>query len=206
MGTKIQRLALLLAVVMGSLLAMGLSTPANAAGTTQISGEGVYDTTGKECDPPPEGYEDFDFTPMILTGDLEGCLYAKILERTDHGAPSGIYIETGQELVVASLNGGPVETFETTYRFESKWDPDVSTGVEVKGRCQHPIVTGSGTGGFAGATGRLDFKDEVSTGRFFYRGHIKLADAVASAARDDATDSRHRTASTAPTTHALSAC
>ena len=50
----------------------------------------------------------------------------------------------------------------------------VSTGVEVKGRCQHPIITGSGTGGFAGATGRLDFKDQVSTGRFFYRGHITL--------------------------------
>jgi len=50
----------------------------------------------------------------------------------------------------------------------------VSTGVEVKGRCQHPIVKGSGTVGFAGATGRLDFKDEVSTGLYFYRGHIKL--------------------------------
>lgn len=172
MGTKMQRLALLLAVVMGSLLAMGLSVPANAAGTTQISGEGAYDTSGDQCGTPPAGFA--DFTPLFLTGDLEGCLYTNILTSTDHGAPSGIYLETGRELVVASLNGAPVGTFETTYRFESKWDPDVSTGVEVKGRCQHPIVTGSGTGGFAGATGRLDFKDEVSTGRFFYRGHLKL--------------------------------
>jgi hypothetical protein len=48
------------------------------------------------------------------------------------------------------------------------------TGAELKGRCQHPIATGSGAGGFAGATGRVDFKDEVSTGRYLYRGHIKL--------------------------------
>ena len=80
----------------------------------------------------------------------------------------------GRELVVASLNGGPVGTFTTAYRFESKWDPDAATGVEVKGRCQHPIVTGSGTGGLAGAEGRLDFNDQVETGLFFYRGHINL--------------------------------
>ena len=60
------------------------------------------------------------------------------------------------------------------YQFESKWDPDVSTGSEVHGRCQHPIAAGSGTGGFEGASGRADFKDEVTTGRFFYRGQIKL--------------------------------
>lgn len=171
MRTKIQRLALL-GVVMGGLLVTALPTPVSAAGTTQISGEGAYDTTGSQCGTPPAGFA--DFTPLILTGDLEGCLYSDIVTSTDHGTPSGIYIETGRELVVGSLNGGPVGTFITTYRFESKWDPEVSTGVEVKGRCQHPITRGSGTGGFAGATGRLDFKDEVSTGQFFYRGHITL--------------------------------
>lgn len=171
MRTKVQRLTLL-GVVMGGLLVTALSAPVSAAGTTQISGEGSYDTTGSQCGTPPAGFA--DFTPLILTGDLEGCLYSDIVTSTDHGTPSGIYIETGRELIVGSLNGGPVGTFITTYRFESKWDPEVSTGVEVKGRCQHPIVTGSGTGGFAGATGRLDFKDEVSTGRFFYRGHITL--------------------------------
>lgn len=171
MRTKVQRLALL-GVVMVGLLVTALSAPVSAAGTTQISGEGVYDVTGSQCGTPPAGFA--DFTPLILTGDLEGCLYSDIVTSTDHGTPSGIYIETGRELIVGSLNGGPVGTFITTYRFESKWDPEVSTGVEVKGRCQHPIVTGSGTGGFAGATGRLDFKDQVSTGQFFYRGHITL--------------------------------
>ena len=75
---------------------------------------------------------------------------------------------------MASLDGGPVGTFTTTYRFEAKYDPDAATGMEVNGRCQHPIAEGSGTGGFAGATGRLDFKDDIGTGLFYYRGHITL--------------------------------
>ena len=170
MRTKNQRLALLGVLVGGSLVA--LSAPASAT-TTQVSGVGVFDAAG-ECGPPPAGYADFtDFT-MVMTGDLDGCWYTMIVTSTDHGAPSGIYHETGEEVFVGSLNGSPVGTFATTYKFESKWDPDVSTGSEVRGRCQHPIVTGSGSGGFDGATGRVDFKDEVSTGEFLYRGPIMV--------------------------------
>jgi hypothetical protein len=174
MRTKIQRLVLLVMLVGGLLVA--LSAPANAA-TNQISGVAVYDTTPPTVclDPPPPGYEEFtSYPPLVMTGSLDGCMYTKVESTKDNGAPSGVYIESGEEVFVGSLNGGPVGTFSTTYKFESKWDPDVSTGSEVHGRCQHPIVEGSGTGGFAGATGRLDFKDEVTTGQFFYRGHIKL--------------------------------
>ena len=167
MHTKIQRLVLLVMLVGGLLIA--LSAPANAA-TNQISGVAVFDTTG-ECSSPPTGYEDFT---QVMTGSLAGCWYTNIETQKDNGAPSGVYIESGEEIFVGSLNGGPAGTFSTTYKFESKWDPDVSTGSEVHGRCQHPIVAGSGTGGFEGATGRVDFKDEVTTGQFFYRGHIKL--------------------------------
>ena len=92
----------------------------------------------------------------------------------DNGAPSGIYLESGREVFVGSLNGGPTGLFATTYKFESKWDPDVSTGREVRGRCQHPIIVGSGTGGFDGATGRLDFKDVVADGSYLYRGHVSV--------------------------------
>jgi hypothetical protein len=168
MHTKIQRLVLLVMLVGGLLIA--LSAPANAA-TNQISGVAVFDTTG-ECSSPPTGYEDFT---QVMTGSLAGCWYTNIETQKDNGAPSGVYIESGKEIFVGSLNGGPEGTFSTTYKFESKWDPDVSTGSEVHGRCQHPIVAGSGTGGFEGATGRVDFKDEVTTGKFFYRGHITLA-------------------------------
>ena len=84
-----------------------------------------------------------------------------------------MYLETGEEVFVGSLNGGPEGTFDTTYHFPSKWYPDV-TGSEVHGRCLHPIVAGSGDGGFEGATGQVDFKDQVDTGEAIYRGHIKL--------------------------------
>ena len=167
MRTKIQRLVLLVMLVGGLLVA--LSAPANAA-TNQISGVAVLDTTGA-CTDPPAGYEDFT---QVMTGSLDGCWYTNIETTKDNGAPSGVYIESGKEIFVGSLNGGPDGTFSTTYKFESKWDPDVSTGSEVHGRCQHKIVEGSGTGVFEGATGRVDFKDEVTTGQFFYRGHIKL--------------------------------
>jgi len=53
-------------------------------------------------------------------------------------------------------------------------DPDVSSGPEVRGRCQHPVVRGSGTDGFAGVTGRVDFKDVVADGTYLYRGHLTV--------------------------------
>ncbi len=111
----------LLGAVLGCLVAMGLVAPANAAGYTQISGSAYYDdAAGTECGTPPEGFS--DFTALVLHGDLEGCLYTDTLDSKD--APSGVYQETGREMIVASLNGGPVGTFTTTYRFESKWSPE----------------------------------------------------------------------------------
>jgi hypothetical protein len=166
---KTERLGIVFVSVVGMMTA--LATPASAA-TNQISGVGVYDTAG-ECPDPPPGYEAFVDVILVLTGSLDGCLYTDIVTTKDNGTPSGVYQERGEEVFV-TLDGGSEGTFGTTYKFSSKWDPDVSTGPEVHGRCEHPIVAGSGTGGFAGATGRLDFKDDVVTGEFFYRGHITL--------------------------------
>jgi len=165
-----QRKGLRLGLVIGWVLALLLVNPMASDAASQISGDGYYDVV--QCPGPPAGYEDFTYPGLVLRGSLEGCLYAKVI--TSKETPSGVYLESGEEVIVGSLNGGPVGTFTTTYKFESKWDPDISSGVEVHGRCQHPIVEGSGTGGFDGATGRLDFKDEVTTGQFFYRGHISL--------------------------------
>ena len=53
--------------------------------------------------------------------------------------------------------------------------PFASSGAEIRGRCEHPFVVGSGTGGFKGATGRVDMKDDVVNGVALFRGHIKLA-------------------------------
>jgi hypothetical protein len=166
----VQRLGLLagFAVV---LMVVG-SAPVSAQ-SNQISGVGVFDTAGTTCSSPPEGYADYvSYPPIVLNGSLKGCWYTKVDTFKDHGAPSGIYLESGREVFVGSLNGGLVGLFTTTYKFQSKWDPNVSTGSEVWGRCEHPIVTGSGTGGFAGATGRVNFRDVVADGSFTYRGHI----------------------------------
>ena len=138
--------------------------PANAA-TTQIGGDAYFDASG-EC---PVIAEYSSYPPLVMTGSLTGCWYTHVAD--SKSTPSGVYLESGQELFVGSLNGGASGTFTTTYRFEAKYAPD---GSELHGRCQHPIVDGSGTGGFAGVRGRIDFKDLVQNDpvTYVYRGHL----------------------------------
>ena len=169
----LQRLALVAILFIGLMIAG--SAPASAR-SNQISGVAVFDISGTSCTGPPADYSDFvSYPPLLMSGSLEGCWYTKVDAVHDNGAPSGVYVETGREVFVGSLDGGPVGVFTTTYQFESKWDPDVATGSELRGRCQHPIVPGSGIDGFAGATGRLDFKDIVADGSYVYRGHISIS-------------------------------
>lgn len=165
--TTMRRLGLLI----GSMIALLLMNPMAANAASQVSGDAAY-PDGVQCPGPPAGSGDFDSYPgLLMSGSLDGCLYTKII--TSKKTPSGIYLESGEEVFVGSLDGGPVGTFTTTYKFQSKFD--VSTGVEVFGRCHHPIVEGSGTGGLEGATGRLDFKDIIGKPvTYVYRGHIFL--------------------------------
>src|ERR687889_1249859 len=139
-------------------------SPAFAGGATQISGVAFFDDRG-ECD-DPEG-EGADFA-LIMTGDLEGCLYTFV--ETAESSPSGTYRETGTELFVASDGAG---AFETTYRFEAKYEDVDTLSGEQFGRCQHPIIEGSGTGIYDGVSGQLFFKDDVEAGTFPYRGHLR---------------------------------
>jgi hypothetical protein len=140
-------------------------SPAFAGGATQISGVGFF-AEGDECDDPGGAGADY---ALVMTGDLEGCLYTFV--ETAVSSPSGTYRETGTELFVASDGSG---TFETTYRFEAKYeDVDPVPIGEIFGRCQHPIVKGSGTGIYEGVSGILLFKDNVETGEFLYRGHLR---------------------------------
>ena len=109
-----------------------------------------------------------------MHGYLEGCLYTAPDPYVS--SPSGTYRETGTELFVGSTPEG-AGTFETTYRFEAKYEdvgmyPDPPIG-EIFGRCQHPIVESLGTGVFEGVSGILLFKDDVVTGEYFYRGHLR---------------------------------
>jgi hypothetical protein len=166
MVPKLQRLALSSVLLVGSLLAG--AAPAHA-GATQIDGTAEFQSEdGGPC-PIVEEYN--DYPPLVLAGSLTGCWYTDVqAERTTAG---NVYLERGRELFVGSLRpGGPTGTFTTTYRFEAKLAAD---GSEVRGRCQHPLVAGSATGVFAGATGRLDFKDIIEDPiTYVYRGHLRF--------------------------------
>src|SRR5215210_7780699 len=146
-------------------------SPALAEGATQISGDAVFDAVPPEtpvCPIEGTAYADADYA-LVMTGDLEGCLYT-FVDPGAESSPSGTYRETGTETFVASDGSG---TFETTYRFEAKYEDVDTLSGEIFGRCQHPIVEGSGTGDYEGVSGRLDFKDDVETGTFLYRGHLR---------------------------------
>ena len=142
----------------------------NGAGATQLSGIGYYATSG-ECDYESQGA----VYAIKMTGDLEGCHYFFIDEF--ECSPSGTYREKGRELFVGTYNGQS-GTFWTTYRFEAKYEGcaenGAALGAEILGRCQHPIVEGSGTGVFEGVTGRLDFKDDIEAGNYPFRGHLRF--------------------------------
>jgi hypothetical protein len=176
MNITLHRTTLMVCVLAGALaLAIALvaakdvsaaPSPALAGGATQISGVAFFEEPGECVD--PEGVGD-DYA-LDMDGDLEGCLYTFV--ETADCSPSGTYRETGTELFVGEYNG-EVGTFRTTYKFEAKYEDCPNLVGEIFGRCQHPIVEGSGTGVFEGVRGILLFKDEVETGTYFYRGHLR---------------------------------
>ena len=140
----------------------------NSAGATQVSGIGYYATAG-ECDYVTLGAA----YAVRMTGDLQGCLYAFIDDF--ECSPSGTYREEGREYFVGTYNGQP-GTFWTTYKFEAKYEDcnGGPLGAEIFGRCQHPILEGSGTGVFSGVTGQINFKDDIEAGNFPYKGQLRF--------------------------------
>ena len=181
MRTTLPRLLWIVLLLAGTVL--GTAAPAQAA-DRQIRGTATLDpATGGQCPGPPPGFEGFvDFAPLVLEGSLDGCWYTNI--DSSRTTPSGVYLEQGREVFVGRLDGGRVGRFTTTYRFEGKFAPD---GTEIHGRCQHPVVAGSGRGGFAGVTGRVFFKDIIGDPVVYeYRGHLsftRAGSAGATAAR-----------------------
>ena len=159
------RVTTLTAAVAASVLAM-LVMPARA-GTTQVSGVGVFNT---ECQPPVGSppADLGDYPPIDLTGSLTGCWYTYV-SRSQFN-PSGTYVEQGTEIFVGCLNG-TCGTFETIYTFTAKY-VDETFAEEIHGRCEHRIV--GGTGDFADAKGVILFKDDVVNLTFDYRGNINL--------------------------------
>jgi len=137
------------------------------AGMTQISGIGYFAEPGQCNDPQGLGSS----YGLIMTGDLQGCHY--IFVETARCSAGGAYKETGTETFVGLYSGAP-GTFRTTYSFTATYRDCANLLGEIAGRCEHPIVAGSGEGVFEGVTGRFDMKDDVVAGNFPYRGHLQF--------------------------------
>ncbi|MDH3295732.1 MAG: DUF3224 domain-containing protein, partial [Acidimicrobiia bacterium] len=135
---------------------------------TQVEGLGVLVAPGEgACDDAAHAGADY---ALALDGDLVGCIYGYITSY-HYQETSGTYQERADEFFVGNW-GDLTGTFDMVENFSGKFDP--VTGEQLFGRCKHPIVAGSGTGDFAGITGRLDFTDDVDAGNVPYRGHLSL--------------------------------
>jgi hypothetical protein len=114
-----------------------------------------------------------------MTGGLIGCWYEDTSNlRKATLSASGTYelIYSGTEHFTGCLDvdgdrqcsGDPKGTLYFTYTFTTLIDS--LTLAEIRGRCHHPVV--GGTGDFANATGVLNFHDDVTNGTSPYMGHI----------------------------------
>jgi hypothetical protein len=139
--------------------------PTRAGGATQISGIGSYAEPGACTDPQGQGADYI----LTMTGAFSGCHYV-FVENAGCSA-GGAYAEAGTETFVGTYNG-QVGTFRTNYLFTAKYRDCPNLLGEIEGRCQHPIVDGTGTGVFEGVTGRFDMRDDIEAGNFPYRGHL----------------------------------
>lgn len=155
-----------LSVVTLTLMALVMPSTVSALGATQISGIAYWPNPGQCTDPEGAGSD----YAVLMTGDLEGCLYTFV--ETAVCSSGGVYIETGTEIFVGQYDGGS-GSFETTHRFTARFTDCASLTGELVGRCEHPIIAGSGKGVFEGVAGRLDMKDDIAAGNFLYRGHLK---------------------------------
>jgi len=141
----------------------------SAEGMTQISGDAYAGAVGDfGCDDSEGAGADFI---NKMEGDLKGCLY--VFVESYHCQPSGTYFERGHEIYVGGGDEGDSGTFETTYLFSSKYEDCNTFDGPIFGRCQHPIVEGSGTGDYEGVRGRLHLKDDPEAGVIHYTGHMK---------------------------------
>jgi hypothetical protein len=149
---------LLAAASLGAAVLLALPMTASA-GAAQIAGVQAFDFGGV-CTEAAGAF--------TMTGSLVGCWYTDTFSAKIN--PSGTVQGVGTEHFVGCL-GATCGTLHMTFTFTGKF-AGPPTFAEIHGRCHHPIVAGEG--GFAGATGVVDFKDDVTTGLSYYRGHIKL--------------------------------
>jgi hypothetical protein len=162
--TRLRRLKMrkALVVVVAALAAVVLGSAAQA-GTIQVS--------GVQSASQPDGSK-------LMSGSLIGLWWTTSFYVSGFEA-SGTGRGGGTETFVGCLDangsgtcdtGDATGTIDFAFTFTAKYDPSFTT--ELRGRCHHPVV--GGTGDFAGVTGVLDFKDDPVTGCAYYRGHLDL--------------------------------
>ena len=160
-----RRFRMLGATACFALMTLLFVPPAGASnGYTQISGLGEFPDGA--CTEDPQGPPDYI---IALSGDLDGCVYGYVESFRFHEG-GGTYQESALEIFIGSW--GELEgSFQMQEFFTAKFTEDFT---QEFGRCQHPIIKGSGTGDFVGIEGRLDFKDDIEAGNAPYRGHLRL--------------------------------
>jgi len=167
---KIRRIASVLLTI--GWLAV-LVQPASA-GPVLVKGAQSYAPEGDPCFDPGALFS------LTMEGGLVGCWWVDTGSDVVH--PSGTAITRGTEHFTGCLDlgldgdctGDPWGTFWTTFTFTAKFAAD---GSELHGRCNHPIVSGSED--FEGASGVIEFKDDVTTGIAYYTGIVKLGGTTA---------------------------
>ena len=146
----------------------GIGAPVSAAGATQVGGT----ISGFDCyDRPPEFVGEITYE-FRVDGDLSGCVYGLVTDYRSH--PSGTYQEVADEIFIGTYDGeeGTLEMTEFyTHKEIVPGSPELGLSFA---RCKHPVVAGSGTGVFAGVSGRLDFKDDNVAGTSEYKGHLRF--------------------------------
>lgn len=154
---------LILLVAFAAAVAVVAVQAAAGAGATVVRGDQLL-AGASSCPDADEG-------TYKMAGDLVGCWYTDTFE-IRNVTPGGGFHASGTEHFVGCLNKSGNQTcgtFTTTFTFTAKY---AVTLEEIHGRCHHPIT--GGTGGFAGASGELSFKDIPSEGRFPYHGPIRF--------------------------------
>ena len=137
--------------------------------------------------------------PNVVTGSLIGCWYTDTGDYID-GTPllDGVIVIAGTEHFVGCLaishqgkctRADPTGSFALNYTFEAQYSSPTN---EIWGGCQHGIVPGLGTGGFARAAGWVDFTDNATNGTAAYQGYVTLAGRRSGAHATAAAAARHR--------------
>lgn len=163
-------------VVLGVAAALAGTGAASAAGTSQVDGIQTLVSLGDPNDPADDVYwmdgHGGGRPALIGTWKTKTFVFGVL-------TPSGVVTATGTEEFDGCLDANgdrscgasePAGLLWFSFQFSGKFDP--VTFAQQHGRCHHPIT--AGTGGFAGATGVLRFKDDPVAGCAYYSGHLTL--------------------------------